>query len=93
MLATAMAVAEATKKAVFHDDIQALAGDLMERRNEIDDKTFATLIYLYSASLASKTADLTSKVLLTPIQIKELLDSINEVAEMTENVFEELEEK
>lgn len=91
MLATAMAIAGATQQAVFHDDITALAGDLMERRNEIDDKTFAKLIYLYSASLASKTADLTTKVLLSETEMKEMMDSINEIENLSETILEELE--
>lgn len=89
MLATAIAISEATKEAVFAEDIKALAGDLMDRRNEIDDRTFAKLIYLYSASLASKTADLTTKVLLTETQMKEMLDSINELDDLTETILEE----
>ena len=89
MLATAIAISEATKEAVFAEDIKALAGDLMERRNEIDDRTFAKLIYLYSASLASKTADLTTKILLSETEMKEMLDSINELEELTDTVLEE----
>lgn len=89
MLATAIAISEATKEAVFSEDITALAGDLMERRNEIDDRTFAKLIYLYSASLASRTADLTTKVLLTETEMKDMLDSINELEELSETIMEE----
>lgn len=89
MLATAVAISEATKEAVFHEEIKALAGDLMDRRNEIDDRTFAKLMYLYSASLASKTADLTTKVLLSETEMKEMLDSINELEELTDTVLEE----
>jgi hypothetical protein len=89
MLATAIAISEATKEAVFHEEIKALAGDLMDRRNEIDDRTFAKLIYLYSASLASKTADLTTKVLLSETEMKEMLDSINELDDLTETILEE----
>lgn len=89
MLATALAISEATKEAVFHEEIKALAGDLMDRRNEIDDRTFAKLMYLYSASLASKTADLTTKVLLSETEMKEMMDSINELEELTDTVLEE----
>lgn len=91
MLATAIAISQATQEAVFHEDMKALAGDLMNRRNEIDDRTFAKLIYLYSASLASKTADLTTKVLLTETQMKEMMDSINELENISETILEELE--
>ena len=89
MLATAIAISEATKEAVFHEEIKALAGDLMERRNEIDDRTFAKLIYLYSASLASRTADLTTKVLLSETEMKEMMDSISEMENLSETILEE----
>lgn len=91
MLATAIAISQATQEAVFSDEMKALAGDLMDRRNDIDDKTFAKLMYLYSASLASKTADLTTKVLLTETQMKEMMDSINELEDISETILEELE--
>jgi hypothetical protein len=90
MLSTAIAISEATKEAVFNEDIKALAGDLMERRKEIDDKHFAKLMYLYSATLASKTADLTTSILLSETEMKEMLNSISELEDMSETILEEL---
>jgi hypothetical protein len=37
MLSTAIRIADATKEAVFNEEILALAGELHTRRNELDD--------------------------------------------------------
>jgi uncharacterized protein YaaR (DUF327 family) len=89
MLATAIAVAEATKKAVFDEEIMALAGELHTRRNELNDNQYPKYIYMYSVALASKVADLTTKVLLTDEQMSDLCDSIDEMENLLENVLEE----
>lgn len=89
MLATAIAVAEATKKAVFDEEIMALAGELHTRRNELNDNQYPKYIYMYSVALASKVADLTTKVLLTDKQMSDLCDSIDEMENLLENVLEE----
>jgi len=89
MLATAIAVAEATKQAVFDEEIMALAGELHTRRNELNDNQYPKYIYMYSVALASKVADLTTKVLLTDKQMSDLCDSIDEMENLLENVLEE----
>ncbi len=91
MLATAVAVAEATKKAIFDEEIMGLAGELHTRRNELTDKQFPKYIYMYSVALASRVADLTTKVLLTEDQMSDLVDSINEMENLSETILEELE--
>lgn len=93
MLATAIAVAEATKQAVFDEEIMALAGELHTRRNELNDNQYPKYIYMYSVALASKVADLTTKVLLTDEQMSELCDSIDEMENLLENVLEETDGK
>jgi len=93
MLATAVAVAEATKKAVFDEEIMALAGELHTRRNELNDNQFPKYIYMYSVALASKVADLTTKVLLTDKQMSDLCDSIEEMENLLENILEETDGK
>lgn len=93
MLATAIAVAEATKQAIYDDEIMALAGELHIRRNELNDNQYPKYIYMYSVALASKVADLTTKVLLTDEQMSELCDSIDEMENLLENVLEETDGK
>ncbi len=89
MLSTAVSIAEATKKAVFDEEIMALAGELHTRRNELNDNQYPKYIYMYSVALASKVADLTTKVLLTDEQMSDLCDSIDEMENLLENVLEE----
>ena len=93
MLATAIAVAEATKQAIYDDEIMALAGELHTRRNELNDNQYPKYIYMYSVALASKVADLTTKVLLTDKQMSDLCDSIEEMENLLENVLEETDGK
>ena len=91
MLATAISLADATKKAIFDEEIMGLAGELHTRRNELTDSQFPKYIYMYSIALASKVADLTTKVLLTEDQMSDLVDSINEMENLAETILEELE--
>lgn len=91
MLATAVAVAEATKQAIYDEEIMGLAGELHTRRNELNDNQFPRYIYMYSVALASKVADLTTKVLLTEKEMSDLIDTINEMENMSETILEELE--
>lgn len=91
MLATAVAVAEATKQAIYDEEIMGLAGELHTRRNELNDNQFPRYIYMYSVALASKVADLTTKVLLTEKEMSDLIDTIKEMDNLTETILEELE--
>jgi hypothetical protein len=89
MLSTALSIATATKEAIYDDEIMELAGELHTRRNELNDNQFPRYIYMYSVALASKVADLTTKVLLTEQQMSDLIDTINELDDMTETILEE----
>jgi hypothetical protein len=44
---------------------------------------------MYSVALASRVADLTTKVLLTEDQMSDLVDSINEMENLSETILEE----
>ena len=68
-----------------------LAGELHSRRNELDDSQYPKYIYMYSVALASKVADLTTKILLTEKEMSDLIDTINEMDNLTETILEELE--
>lgn len=68
-----------------------LAGELHTRRNELNDNQFPKYIYMYSVALASKVADLTTKVLLTEKEMSDLVDSISEMENLSETILEELE--
>ena len=91
MLATAISLAEATKQAIYDEEIMGLAGELHSRRNELDDNQYPKYIYMYSVALASKVADLTTKILLTEKEMSDLIDTIKEMDNLTETILEELE--
>lgn len=89
MISTAIAVLNATKDAIFDEEIMALAGELHTRRNELSDEMFPKFIYLYSTALASRVADLTTKALLTESEMSDLLDTIAELDDLSETILEE----
>ena len=90
MLSTALEILEATKESIFDEDIMGLAGELHTRRNELSDEIFAKYLFMYSSAVAAKVADGVTKVLLTETQLKEMIDSLEEMDNLAHNVFEEL---
>jgi len=90
MLSTATALLDATKESIFDEDIMGLAGELHTRRNELSDEVFAKYLFMYSSAVAAKVADGVTKVLLTETQLKEMIDSLEEMDNLAHNVFEEL---
>ncbi len=89
MLSTAVAVLNATKEAIFDEDIMALAGELHTRRNELSDEMFPRFIFMYSTALASKVADLTTQALLTEQEMSDLVATIDEMDNLSETILEE----
>ena len=53
MIITAMEILEATKESMFDPEIMGLAGELHERRHELDDDTHAKFLFMFSSRLAS----------------------------------------
>jgi hypothetical protein len=90
MLSTALEILEATKESIFDEDIMGLAGELHTRRNELDDETYAKFLFMYSSAVASKVADLVTKVLLTETQFREMVEALNEMDNLSEEILEEL---
>jgi hypothetical protein len=89
MLSTAIAVLNATKDAIFDEEIMGLAGELHTRRNELTDEMFPRFIYMYSTALASKVADLTTKALLSEQEMSDLIATIDEMDNLSETILEE----
>ena len=90
MIITAMEILEATKESMFDEDIMGLAGELHERRNELDDVTHAKFLFMYSSMLASKVADRVTHVLLSESDLKDMMKEMAEFDDMAESVYEEL---
>jgi hypothetical protein len=89
MLATAIELLEATKSSVFDEDIMGLAGEIHTRRNELSDEIFAKYLFMYSAALSSKVADRITQILLTETQLKEMLEVLDEMDNLSETILEE----
>jgi hypothetical protein len=89
MLSTAIELLEATKSSVFDNDIMELAGELHTRRNELSDEIFAKYLFMYSSAVAAKVADGVTKVLLTETQLKEMLEVLDEMDNLSETILEE----
>ena len=81
MIATALALQNATQEAVHDEMIMDMARDLFESRY-ISEDDFIRKIYQYSAMLASLTTTLATNVLLTKSEIDDLLGTIEEMESM-----------
>ena len=85
MLATAIALQEATQEAVHDPMVMDFAADVFQSRYLSDDE-FAQKLYQYSAFLSSLTASLATNVLLTESQFDEMISSIKEMEALTNEV-------
>ena len=79
MLATALALQEATQQAVFDDESIDMARNLTQMRNIVADEEFMKLVFMYSCHLSAVTATLATEVLLTKSQLDEMMNSIREM--------------
>ena len=89
MLSTALEILDATKASIFDEDIMGLAGELHTRRNELSDEVYAKYLFMYSSAVASKVADLVTKVLLTEEQFTEMVNTLEEMDNLSETILEE----
>lgn len=85
-----MEILEATKSSMFDEDIMGLAGELHQRRHELDDETHAKYLFMFSSHLASKVADRVTSVLLSESDLKDMMNEMAEFDEMAEAVYDEL---
>jgi len=85
MIATAIALQDATQEAVHDPMVLELAKDLFESRHISEDE-YIRKIFRYSALLASVTTTLTMSVLLTESQIDEMMNTIKEMESMGEDI-------
>ena len=86
MLATAIALQNATSEAVHDEETMAMASALFHHRNEITEDEFIRMIYLYSAHLASLTATLVTHVCLTESQLDEMMNTIREMEALGKDI-------
>jgi hypothetical protein len=85
MIATAIALQEATQNAVHDEMIMAMASDLYHNR-DTDSDTFAKMLFQYSAMLSSMTTTLVVNAVMTESQLHDLLNTINEMESMGKDI-------
>ena len=86
MIATALALQESSKEAVFDKTSIAMASALYHGRNVMDDEQFQQAIFMYSAHLSAVATTLATNVLLTKSQIDEMMNTINEMETMGKDI-------
>ena len=86
MIATALALQEATREAVHDESCMELASALFHMRNTLEDEEFMKALYMYSAHLSAVTTTLATSVLLTESQINEMMDTIKEMESMGKDI-------
>ena len=88
MIATALALQEATQEAVHDEMVMTMASDLYQSRY-LDDEDFAKKLFNYSALLASMTTTLVINAVLTESQLHDLLDTIKEMESMGKDITDD----
>lgn len=89
MIATAMAVAEATKKALYSDDVRELAFILIESKDDVSKENYSKMLFMLMSLLSAKVGDLTTKVFLTEKQFSEMMKEINDLENISEKIENE----
>jgi len=82
MSATALTIAEASKQAIYHDDVMEMAKHLIDIRNIADEEQMIQMLFHYSAHLTAVTANLVTSVLLTEEQMNDMLSEIEEFEQL-----------
>lgn len=89
MIATAIALQDATKESVMNKMTLGLAGMLYKERDTATDEEFQDMIFQYSAHLSALTASLVLEAVLTKSQLDEMIDTIKEMDTMGKDITNE----
>lgn len=86
MIATALAIQEATQEAVMDDSVMSMASAMYHNKNEMTEEDFAKALFMYSAHLSALTATLVTSACLTQSQLDEMIDTIKEMESMGKDI-------
>ena len=89
MIATLIAIQDATKNAVMDRESVSLAHSLWQSKDYMDEREFAQAIFSYSAHLTALTATLVLDATLTKSQIGEMMDTMKEMDSMGKDTTNE----
>ena len=82
MIATALALQESSKEAVFDESSMMMASAIFYGRHEMSDDEFQKAIFMYSGHLSAMATTLATHILLTESQINDMVDTIKEMESM-----------
>lgn len=82
MSATALAIAEASKNALYHNDVVSAVKHILENKDILSDDEMMREMFAYSAHLTAVTAHLVTSVLLTEEQMNAMMEEISEFEEL-----------
>jgi transcriptional regulator of NAD metabolism len=86
MISTALAIREATRDAVHDKEVMGMASAIFHHRHELDEEDFIKAMYMYSGYLSAMTATLVTHACLTKTQLRDMLDTIEEMEEMGKDI-------
>lgn len=86
MLATAIALQQATAEAVHDEEVMDMASALYHHREEMTGEEFARALFVYSAHLSALTSTLVTHTLLTESQLDEMMSSIKEFDQLGKDI-------
>ena len=86
MLATAIALQQATQEAVHDEEVMGMASAIFHHRHELDEEDFIKAMYMYSAHLSAMTATLVTHACLTQSQLNDMLETIKEMEAMGKDI-------
>ena len=89
MIATLIALQEATKDAVMDRTSVSLAQELWQDKDNMDEREFAHALFSYSAHLSSLTASLVLNAALTKSQLDEMINAMKEMDSMGKDITNE----
>ena len=82
MSATALAIADASKQAMFDETVIDMAKEVMDIAKMGDEQMIKFALFQYSAQLTALTANLVTSVLLTEEQMDAMLSELSEFEEL-----------
>lgn len=89
MLSTATALIQATEEVVIDEETMAMSSFIYHNRNELDNEQFARAMFMLTTAIASNAIDKATKLLLNETQIRELMETIDEMETMRNSILEE----
>lgn len=87
MIDKVFAVMEATRAALFDDEVLHSAREILDVYDGLDTESMSNILFEYSAQLVSIVASLTTEALLNDEQMRSLLDTVQDISSIEETGF------